>query len=294
MQFFLELSINGLVIGMLYALVAVAIVIVCKATKVVSLAHGQLLAFGALFFYLGYVILGLPLWASGLMGLVLGALLGFSIERVCLRPLIGQPLFTGFLMTFAIFMVLDGVFALILRGEAWGFPDFLPKGELTVAGVRVYLSGLYSVGISLLVFLIVLLMFRYTKMGLGMRATAESHQLAQSVGIKVRSIFSLVWILSAVVAVVAGVMLARYYDIRFMLTMVAFKAMVVAIVGGLDSLTGAIVGGLLLGWIENVASGYLDPFVGGGIQEVAGYILLLLILLVRPYGIFGLVRVERI
>jgi len=293
-QFFLELSINGLVIGMLYALVAVAIVIVCKATKVVSLAHGQLLAFGALFFYLGYVILGLPLWASGLMGLVLGALLGFSIERVCLRPLIGQPLFTGFLMTFAIFMVLDGVFALILRGEAWGFPDFLPKGELTVAGVRVYLSGLYSVGISLLVFLIVLLMFRYTKMGLGMRATAESHQLAQSVGIKVRSIFSLVWILSAVVAVVAGVMLARYYDIRFMLTMVAFKAMVVAIVGGLDSLTGAIVGGLLLGWIENVASGYLDPFVGGGIQEVAGYILLLLILLVRPYGIFGLVRVERI
>jgi len=293
-QFFLELSVNGLVIGMLYALVAVAIVIVCKATKVVSLAHGQLLAFGALFFYVGLVALGWPLWVSGIFALALGALLGFTAERLFLRPLIGQPLFTGFLMTFAIFMILDGIFALILKGEAWGFPDFLPKGEFALAGINVNIGGVYSFGICLIVFFIVLALFRYTKMGLGMRATAESHQLAQSVGINVRTIFSLVWILSAIVAVVAGVMLARYYDIRFMLTMVAFKAMVVAIVGGLDSLHGAIVGGLILGWVENVASGYLDPYVGGGIQEVAGYILLLLILLVRPYGIFGLVRIERI
>jgi len=293
-QFFLELSFNGLVIGMLYGLVAVAIVIVCKATKVVSLAHGQLLAFGALFFYVGFVALGLPLWVSGILALALGALLGFTAERLLLRPLIGQPLFTGFLMTFAIFMILDGIFALILKGEAWGFPDFLPKGNILLGGVRIHIGGLYSFGICLLVFFVVVLLFRYTKMGLGMRATAESHQLAQSVGINVRTIFSLVWILSAVVAVVAGVMLARYYDIRFMLTMVAFKAMVVAIVGGLDSLNGAVVGGLILGWVENVAAGYIDPLVGGGVMEVVGYILLLLILLVRPYGIFGLVRVERI
>ena len=294
MQFFLELSFNGLVIGMLYALVAVAIVIVCKATKVVSLAHGQLLAFGALFFYVGLIALGWPLWVSGIFALALGALLGFAAERLFLRPLIGQPLFTGFLMTFAIFMILDGVFALILKGEAWGFPDFLPKGDILLAGVSMHISGLFSFGICLLVFFIVLALFRYTKMGLGMRATAESNKLAQSVGINVRTIFSLVWILSAVVAVVAGIMLARYYDIRFMLTMVAFKAMVVAIVGGLDSLNGAVIGGLILGWIENVAAGYIDPLVGGGVQEVVGYILLLLILLVKPYGIFGLVRVERI
>jgi branched-chain amino acid transport system permease protein len=293
-QFFLELSLNGLIIGMLYALVAVAIVIVCKATKVVSLAHGQLLAFGALFFYVGLIALGWPLWVSGIFALALGAILGFAAERLFLRPLIGQPLFTGFLMTFAIFMVLDGIFALILKGEAWGFPDFLPKGIIMLGGVSIHISGLFSFGICLLVFFIVLALFRYTKIGLGMRATAESNKLAQSVGINVRTIFSLVWILSAVVAVVAGIMLARYYDIRFMLTMVAFKAMVVAIVGGLDSLNGAVIGGLILGWIENVAAGYIDPIVGGGVQEVVGYVLLLLILLVRPYGIFGLVRVERI
>lgn len=294
MQFFLDLSFNGLIIGGLYALVALAIVLVCKATEVVSLAHGQLLAFGALFFYVGYILLGLPLWAGWIVGLAMGAILGFAVERVCLRPLIGQPLFSGFLMTFAVFMTLDGVFALILKGEAWGFPDFLPKGNINIVGSSVPVGGLYSLGICILVFLLTVAFFRYTKIGLGMRATAESHQLAQSVGINVRTIFSLVWILSAVVAVVAGVMLARYYDIRFMLTLVAFKALVVAIVGGLDSLPGALVGGLLLGWVENVASGYLDPFVGGGIMEVAGYILLLLILLVRPYGIFGLVRIERI
>jgi len=293
-QFFLDLSFNGLIIGGLYALVALAIVLVCKATEVVSLAHGQLLAFGALFFYVGYMLLGLPLWAAGLLGLAMGAVLGFAVERLCLRPLIGQPLFSGFLMTFAVFMVLDGIFALILKGEAWGFPDFLPKGNITIAGSNVPVGGLYSLGICLVVFLLTVLFFRYTKVGLGMRATAESHQLAQSVGINVRTIFSLVWILSAVVAVVAGVMLARYYDIRFMLTLVAFKGLVVAMVGGLDSIPGALVGGFILGWVENVASGYLDPIVGGGIMEVAGYILLLIILLIRPYGIFGLVRIERI
>jgi branched-chain amino acid transport system permease protein len=197
-------------------------------------------------------------------------------------------------MTFAVFMVLDGIFALILKGQAWGFPDFLPAGNITIAGARVSLGGLSSLGISLLVFVLTVLLFRYTKVGLGMRATAESHKLAQSAGINVRTIFSFVWILSAVVAVVAGVMLARYYDIRFMLTLVAFKGLIVAMVGGLDSLPGALIGGLLLGWVENVASGYLDPFVGGGIQEVAGYIMLLLILLVKPYGIFGLVRIERV
>jgi branched-chain amino acid transport system permease protein len=234
------------------------------------------------------------LWASLLVALAAGAVLGFGAERLCLRPLIGQPLFAGFLMTFAIFLVLDGIFALILKGEAWGFHDFLPTGYIEVAGARMSLGGLASLGIALVVFALTMLLFRYTKVGLGMRATAESHQLAQSVGINVRTIFTTVWVLSAAIAVVAGILLARHYDIRYMLTMVAFKALVVAMVGGLDSIPGALLGGLILGLVENVAAGYLDPIVGGGVMEVAGYILLLIILLVRPYGIFGLVRIERV
>lgn len=294
MTFFLELSSSGLLIGGLYALIALGIVLVYKATEVVSLAHGQLLAFGALFFWVGFVGLGLPLWLSLLIALALGGLLGFMTERLCLRPLIGQPLFAGFLMTFAIFMVLDGIFQLILKGEAWGYPAFLPTGTITIAGARVFVGDLVSFGICLVVFLLMMLVFRYTKVGLGMRATAESHQLAQSAGINVRTIFRLVWIVSAAIAVIAGVTLARVVDIHFPLPWLVVKGLIVALVGGLNSLGGALVGGLLLGLLENVSAGYLDPLVGGGVKEVAAYVLLLFILLVRPHGLFGLVRIERV
>lgn len=294
MTYFLNLAITGLLTGGLYALVAVSIVLVYKATHVVSLAHGQLLAFGALFFWIGFVGLGLPLWLSLLLCLVLGGLLGLVVERFTLRPLIGQPLFSAFLMTFAIFFVFDGIFQLILKGQAWGFPAFLPKGNMTIGGISLPVGDLVSFGIALLVFLLVVLVFQYTKVGLGMRATAEEHQLAQSVGINVRTIFSLVWILSAIIAAVAGITLARVVDIHYPLPWLAVKGLVVALVGGLDSIPGALVGGLLLGFLENVAAGYLDPVVGGGIKDVAAYVLLLFILLVKPYGLFGLVRIERI
>lgn len=294
MTYFLNLTITGLLTGGLYALIAVSIVLVYKATHVVSLAHGQLLAFGALFFWIGFVGLGLPLWLSLLLCLVLGALIGLAVERLTLRPLIGQPLFSAFLMTFAVFFVFDGIFQLILKGEAWGIPAFLPTGTMAIGGISIPVGDLVSFGIALLVFFLVVLVFQYTKVGLGMRATAEEHQLAQSVGINVRTIFSLVWILSGVVAAIAGVTLARVLEIYYPLPWVAVKGLVVALVGGLDSIPGALLGGLLLGFLENVAAGYLDPVVGGGIKDVAAYVLLLFILLFKPYGLFGLVRIERI
>lgn len=294
MDFFLQLSFSGLLNGGLYALIALAIVLVFKATEVVSLAHGQLLAFGALFFWLFYVGLGWPLWASLLLALASGALLGFITERICLRPLIGQPLFSGFLMTFAIFMFLDGIFQLILKGQTWGIPAFFPAGTIMVGGARVFVGDLVTFGICLVVFLLTVLIFQYTKVGLGMRATAESHQLAQSVGINVRTIFGLVWILSAVIAVIAGITSARVMDIHFPLPWLIVKGLVVALVGGLNSLPGTIVAGLMLGFLESVAAGYLDPVVGGGVKEVSVYVLLLFVLLARPYGLFGLARIERV
>jgi branched-chain amino acid transport system permease protein len=138
------------------------------------------------------------------------------------------------------------------------------------------------------------LFYRYTKIGLGMRATAEDHQLAQSTGVTVRSIFSAIWVLSAVVAGIGGIALANVMDIYYPLPYLGIKGLIVALVGGLDSLPGALLAGLLLGVLENVSAGYLDPVVGGGVKEVAAYVLLLLVLLVKPYGILGLVRIERI
>ncbi len=291
---FLQLFLLGLLEGGLYAMVAAAIVLVYKSTHVVSLAHGQLMAYGALAFWFTITVLKLPLVLSILIALVCLAVFGWLIERIAMRPLIGQPLFAAFLTTFALFLVGDGMFQLILKGKAFSFAAYLPSGMISVIGVPLPITQVVSFGVCLFLFLGLAIFFQRTKAGLGMRATAEDHQLAQSTGISVRAIFSLIWVLSAMVATIAGVSLANVMDIYYTLPLVGIKGLTVALVGGLESLPGALLAGLLLGVLENVSAGYLDPLVGGGVKEVAAYVLLLFILLVKPYGLMGLVRIERI
>ncbi len=291
---FIQQTITGLMTGSLYSLVAAGIVLVYKSTHVVSLAHGQLVAFGALFFWLFLSGLGLPFWAGLIPAFILTALLGLAIERIALRPLIGQPLIAAFLMTFAIFIALEGIFVLYLKGETRTLPHFLPEGNFVLGNISVPINQLIGFCVALLLFAAVSLLFRYTKLGLGMRATAEDHRLAQSTGIVVKNIFSYIWILSGIVAAVAGIATANVMDIYYMLPYIGINGLIVAICGGLDSLTGALLVGLLLGVVENVGAAYLDPLVGGGIKDVAGYVVLLLVLLIRPYGLFGLVKIERI
>jgi branched-chain amino acid transport system permease protein len=291
---FFQQALTGLMIGSLYSLVAAGIVLVYKSTHVVSLAHGQLVAFGALFFWLFFGGLGLPLWMSLVPAFVLTAMIGLMIERLALRPLIGQPLFAAFLMTFAVFITLEGIFVLYLKGETRALPAFLPKGNLVFGGISVPINQLVSFLVAVLLFIALSLIFKFTKIGLGMRATAEDHRLAQGTGITVRRIFSYIWILSGLVATVAGIATAGVMDVYYMLPYIGINGLIVAICGGLDSLLGAFVVGLLLGVVENVGAAYLDPIVGGGVKDVAAYVVLLMVLLVRPYGLFGLTRIERI
>jgi branched-chain amino acid transport system permease protein len=240
------------------------------------------------------VVLALPFWAAILLTFLVAAAVGLGAERFSLRPLIGQPLFSAFLMTFAIFMTMDGIFQLILKGETRTLPRFLSTETLSVGGLNIPTGGILSFGVALAMFFLLGLFFRFTKVGLGMRATAEDHQLAQSTGISVRTIFSIVWMVSALVAAVAGISLARVMDIHYPLPWIGVKGLVVALFGGLDSLPGALLAGLILGMLENLSAGYLDPLVGGGVGDVAAYVMLLLILLVKPFGLFGLKRIERI
>jgi len=281
-------------VGGLYSLVAASIVLVYKSTRVVSLAHGQLLAFGALFFWIALVSAQLPLPVSIFIALASSALMGWLVERFTLRPLIGQPLFAAFLMTFAIFLALDGIFQLILKGESRTYANLLSLGMFGVMGVIIPLVQLVGFCVALTLFLLLALFFQFTKTGLGMRATAEDHQLSRSTGINVRTIFSLIWIISAIVASVAGMATAYVMDIHFPLPYIGIKGMIVALFGGLESLPGALLAGLILGILENVIAGYLDPLVGGGLKDVAAYALLLVVLLVKPYGLFGLKRIERV
>ncbi|MCJ7790917.1 MAG: branched-chain amino acid ABC transporter permease [Dehalococcoidia bacterium] len=290
---FLQLVANGVAIGSLYALIGLSVVIIYKATHVVSLAHGELLALGALFFWFVSAVLRLPLWLSLLSTFAVAAIMGFAVERF-LRPLIGESHLTTFMMTFAIFMILDAVFQFILKGSYKVLPPLLPVEQLQVAGVVMAPAGLFGLGIALLLFIALAGFFRYTKSGLGMRATSESHALARSAGINVRDIFSLVWIISAVLASASGIVVAMTTDIGYTLPWIIIKGMVVALFGGLDSLPGALAAGLLLGVLESIGAGYLDPLVGGGFQDVTAFIVLLLILLVRPYGLFGLAKIERV
>jgi branched-chain amino acid transport system permease protein len=280
--------------GGLYAMVAAGIVLVYKSTRVVSLAHGQLMAFGALAFWFLLVESSLPFVPALVLGLACSAAFGWVVERLYMRPLIGQPLFAAFLATFAVFLTLDGIFQLILKGEAKSFSQFLPSGTATIYGVLLPITQLVSLGVCIFLFAGLALFYRFTKIGLGMRATAEDHQLAQSCGVTVRFIFSAIWVLSAMVAGVAGIALANVTDIYYPLPYMGIKGLIVALVGGLDSLPGALLAGLLLGILENISAGYLDPVVGGGVKEVAPYVLLLFVLLVKPYGLLGLVRIERI
>jgi branched-chain amino acid transport system permease protein len=294
MREFLQLLLLGLMEGGLYAVVAVSMVLVYKSTHVVSLAHGQIMGFGALAFWVALVQMKLPFLLALAAAFVFAGFVGWIIERLAMRPLIGQPLFAAFLTTFSLFLMMDGIFQLILKGESVSFAAYLPKGVVSLAGVPLPVTQLVSFAASLLLFLGLALFYRFTKIGLGMRATAEDHQLAQSTGISVRAIFSAIWVLSAAVATVAGVALANVMDIYYPLPYVGIKGLIVALVGGLESLPGALLAGLLLGVLENVSAGYLDPLVGGGLKEVAAYALLLLVLLIKPYGLFGLVRIERI
>jgi len=290
----IQLTVIGLLEGGLYAIVAAAIVLVFKSTHVVSLAHGQIMGFGALAFWFALVQLKLPLLIGlfGAMGFA-GAL-GWLIERLAMRPLIGQPLFASFLNTFAIFLFMDGIFQLILKGESLSFSAYLPKGNVSVMGATISITQVVSFVGSLGIFVALALFYKFSKMGLGMRATAEDHQLAQSTGVSVRAVFSAIWVLSSVTATFAGLALATVIDIHYPLPYMGIKGLIVALVGGLESLPGALVAGLVLGILENISAGYLDPLVGGGIKEVAAYLVLLFILLVKPYGFFGLVRIERI
>lgn len=294
MEHLIQLTVIGLLEGGLYAIVAAAIVLVFKSTHVVSLAHGQIMGFGALAFWFALVQLKLPLLIGlfGAMGFA-GAL-GWLIERLAMRPLIGQPLFASFLNTFAIFLFMDGIFQLILKGESLSFSAYLPKGNVSVMGATISITQVVSFVGSLGIFVALALFYKFSKMGLGMRATAEDHQLAQSTGVSVRAVFSAIWVLSSVTATFAGLALATVIDIHYPLPYMGIKGLIVALVGGLESLPGALVAGLVLGILENISAGYLDPLVGGGIKEVAAYLVLLFILLVKPYGFFGLVRIERI
>ena len=290
MEAVLQYIANGVMVGGVYALIALGIVLVYKSTSVFNFAIGQMMMFGAFFLWMFTERFGLPIWAGIVLALVGTAVVGLLIERFTLRPLIGQPLLGAVLVTLALVYFLNGVAMGIWGAYQQRLPDFLPGAPVSVGGIIFAHDLLWSFFLAMAIFVLLLLFYQRTRVGLAMRATAESHQIAQARGINVRAIFSLSWALCGLVAGVTGMLLAYRLGVSQFLSLIGLKAFPAVLFGGLDSIPGALIGGLTVGVLENLAGGLIAPWM----MEITPYIILLLVLIFRPEGLFGLKRIERI
>jgi branched-chain amino acid transport system permease protein len=293
--FFLQLVISGFALGMVYALIAIGFVIILKCSKAFNIAQGQFVMIGG---YLGFTFLvtfHLPVWASIMAAIAVAIVMGLFIERLTLRPLVGQPVLAVIMMTIALATVLDGLATLIWGGEYKTYHGVLPTITLKVGELSIPPETTIGMIVSIVVVVLLMLFFRYTRSGLEMMATAEDEQVVQSAGIKVTTVYALSWVIACIVGVIGGIILGGVSGVMIPLSEIGLKAFAVVLLGGINSIGGAIVAGIILGVLENVSAGYLDPLLpGGDLASVFPFIIIIIVLIFRPYGLFGLAEIERI
>jgi branched-chain amino acid transport system permease protein len=295
MTFFFQLVVTGFAQGMVYALVAIGFVIILKCSEVFNIAQGHFVLIGG---YLGYtflVPLGLPTWAALLLAIAVAIVMGLLIERLMLRPLVGQPVLAVVMMTIALATVLGGLATLIWGAEYKAYHGLLPTITMKIGEISIPSESLIGLIVSVICVAVLMIMFRYTKIGLAMRATAEDLQVVQSVGIKATTVYAVSWIIASVVGVIGGILLGGVSGANMELANIGLKAFAVVLLGGVNSIGGAIFAGIILGMLENVAAGYLDPLLpGGGLAQVFPFFVMIVVLIFKPHGLFGLARIERV
>ena len=293
-QFFALLLSNGILIGLMYSLIALGFVLVYKATDAINFAQGEFVMIAG-FVVVGFLIsYGAPLWLSLVAALLAMIAFGFGLERAMLRKLIGRPIIAVVMATIGLAAVLRGLGPLL-----WGAdtkPLVLPIGDEPILLEPLFIPPIQLVGatVSLLFLGLFGWFFLKSRKGIAMRAVADSQQVAMAMGINVERYFALAWAMTGVVSALGGVIWGNMLGVDVHLSLVGLKVFPVVILGGLDSIPGAIVGGLIVGVVENVAAGYIDPFVGGGTKDFAPYVVMIIALMVRPYGIFGKQIIERV
>lgn len=295
-QYLLQLVISGLVIGGIYAVVALGFVVIYKATRVVNFAQGELLMVGAYVCYAFLVQMRLPFWVALPLTMAFAVVLAALIERVVLRPLIGEPIISIIMVTIGLSLVLRSLVAIVWGTDILVYePKLFPKEMVHVGGVPVSLEFVWCFALSLVLLAAFSAFFRYSRAGVAMRAAAFDQQVAQSMGISVKRIFALSWVISAVVSGIGGVLIGNINGINNSLYHFGLKVFPATILGGLDSLLGAGVGGVLIGILENLADGFCKTYFDlSGVKEVAPYVILVIILMIRPYGLFGTKDIERV
>jgi len=290
----LQFVITGITVGMIYAVIALGFVLVWKSSGVANLALGQLVLISSWFTYGMLVQAGLPLWFGFLLVILFALALGWVIERFVLRPLIAQPILSLITVTLGLAFFIEGAVSFIWPKSVAALPRLFPQEPIHIGTAVVSQEYLWAAAISLILFGLLSLYFKYHKMGIAMRATADDQMAVQACGIPVTKIFSMSWMLACVLAAVGGVLISSIGGITFGLVHTGLKAFSVVILGGLNSFLGAIIAGPIIGLAENLGSGYLTPLTWPGVREVIPFIIIIIVMFLKPYGLFGEVRIERI
>ena len=292
-EFLLEVAIGGLLTGVMYSLVALGFVLIYKASGVFNFAKGTMVLFAALTF-VGMLERGLPVWAAFLIAAAIMTAMAFVIERVVLRPLVNQEQIILFMATIGLTFFLDGFGQLVWGGDVHPLDIGIPKEPLIVGGVLINEFDLIAAAVCGTLVVILAVFFQKTAIGRALRAVADDHQAALSVGIPLKTIWVIVWAVAGMVGLVAGIMWGSSLGVQFSISLIALKALPVLILGGFTSVPGAIVGGLIVGTGEKVAEVFWGPVTGGAIEDWFAYALALVFLLFRPQGLFGERIIERV
>lgn len=285
---------SGIMVGAIYGLVALGFILIYKCSAVFNFAQGEFLCLGAYICYAIIVQAGMPVWVGFSFTFIFTLLFGLAIERFALRPMIGQPILSIIMMTIGLSALLKGILTLFWAGYWRTYPPFFPSTTVRLGTVALSQQHIYSFTICVAFVLVFAYFFRYTKWGLAMRGTSEGHELAQSMGINVRTVFALAWIIAAVVSAIGGILLGSINGLNLGLTEMGLKVFPAVIIGGMESVGGALFGGVIVGLLEYMTTGYLGPIFGGGIKEIVAYVILLLMLIVKPFGLFGWSRIQRV
>jgi branched-chain amino acid transport system permease protein len=297
MSYFFQLVVSGIVVGSIYALSALGFVLIYKSSRVLNLAHGQIIASGAFITYALTVFVGIHIVISFLMSMVITFFLAMSVERIFLRRLIGEPIISVIMVTIGLMSIIDGIIYMTPFGaENFSFPEFLPITPISFWGVSMSWTQLVGVIITFTMIGAFTWFFKASTVGISMRAVSDDQFASMSIGISVPKVFGLAWATAGLSAAAAGGIIGNITGLNFdVLHSFGIIVFPVVIVGGLDSIFGAIVAGIIMGLIQQFAAGYLDGNWGlFGTADVLPYIILLVILLFKPHGLFGIHEIERV